>query len=127
LRKGAIVNASDKVGVIIPAGELKAIAYFRPSSALGRIQPGQSAKLRLEGFPWTQYGVIKATVLTVASEPRDGRIRVDFALERDPASAIPVQHGLPAMAEVEVARLSPAALLLPAAGERIRASGSKDE
>jgi multidrug resistance efflux pump len=127
LRKGAIVNASDKVGVIIPAGELKAIAYFRPSSALGRIQPGQSAKLRLEGFPWTQYGVIKATVLTVASEPRDGRIRVDFALERDPASAIPVQHGLPAMAEVEVARLSPAALLLRAAGERIRASGSKDE
>jgi multidrug resistance efflux pump len=120
LRAGALVNASDKVGVIIPSGELKAIAYFRPSSAVGRIQPGQSARLRLEGFPWTQYGVIKATVTTVASEPREGRIRVDMALELDPASAIPFQHGLPATVEIEVARVSPATLLLRAVGERIK-------
>lgn len=122
LRTGSIVNASDKIGVIIPSGELKAIAYFRPSSALGRIRPGQSSRLRLEGFSWTQYGVIRATVTTVASEPRDGRIRVDFAIERDPASAIPFQHGLPAVVEVEVARMSPATLLLRAVGERIRTS-----
>jgi multidrug resistance efflux pump len=120
LRAGALVNASDKIGVIIPSGELKAIAYFRPSSAVGRIQPGQSARLRLEGFPWTQYGVIKATVTTVASEPREGRIRVDMALELDPASAIPFQHGLPATVEIEVARVSPATLLLRAVGERIK-------
>ena len=122
LRPGALVNASDKIGVIIPRGELKAIAYFRPSSALGRIQPGQPARLRLEGFPWTQYGVIRATVTTVASEPRDGRIRVDLALEPDPSSLIPFQHGLPAMVEVEVARISPATLLLRAVGERVKTS-----
>ncbi len=122
LRAGAIVNAGDKIGVIIPAGELKVVAYFRPSSALGRIHPGQSARLRLEGFPWTQYGVIKATVTTVASEPRDGRIRIDLAMHRDPTSAIPFQHGLPASVEIEVARLSPATLLLRNAGERIKTS-----
>ena len=122
LRAGAIINAGDKVGVIIPQGELKAVAYFRPSSALGRIQPGQPARLRLEGFPWTQYGVINATVTTVASEPRDGRIRIDLALFRDPQSAIPFQHGLPATVEVEVARLSPAALLMRAVGERVKPS-----
>lgn len=122
LRAGAILNASDKVGVIIPHGELKAIAYFRPSSALGRIQTGQPARLRLEGFPWTQYGVIEATVTTVASEPRDGRIRVDLALARNPDSQIPFQHGLPAVVEIEVARLSPAALLLRAVGAGLKAS-----
>jgi multidrug resistance efflux pump len=120
LRPGAFVSAGDKLGVIIPPGELKAIAYFLPSSSLGRIQPGQPAQLRLEGFPWIQYGVIKATVMNVAGEPRDGHIRIELALEVDPASAIPVQHGLPAMVEVEVDRLSPATLLLRAAGERIR-------
>lgn len=124
LRAGAIVNAGDKIGVIIPAGELKVVAYFRPSSAIGRIQPGQPARLRLEGFPWTQYGVINATVATVASEPRDGRIRIDLTLHRDPASAIPFQHGLPATVEVEVARLSPAVLLLRNTGERVRTSES---
>jgi multidrug resistance efflux pump len=122
LRPGAVVSAGDKLGVIIPHAELKAIAYFLPSSSLGRIQTGQPAQLRLEGFPWTQYGTIKATVLTVASEPRDGRIRIELALHDNPASAIPVQHGLPAMVEVEVDRLSPATLLLRAAGERIRSS-----
>lgn len=120
LRAGAVVNAGDKIGVIIPAGALKVVAYFRPSSALGRIQSGQPARLRLEGFPWTQYGVINATVTTVASEPRDGRIRIDLTMQRPPASAIPFQHGLPANVEVEVARLSPAALLLLNAGERIK-------
>jgi multidrug resistance efflux pump len=119
-RPGAFVSAGEKLGVIIPPGELKAIAYFLPSSSLGRIQPGQPAQLRLEGFPWTQYGVIKATVLTVASEPRDGHIRIELALDADPASTIPIQHGLPAMVEVEVDRLSPATLLLRSAGERIR-------
>lgn len=122
LHAGAIVNAGDKIGVIIPAGELKVVAYFRPSSALGRIQPGQPARLRLEGFPWTQYGVINATVTTVASEPRDGRIRIDLTMHRDPASAIPFQHGLPASIEVEVARISPATLLLHNAGERIKST-----
>lgn len=122
LRAGAIVNVGDKIGVIIPAGELKVVAYFRPSSAIGRIQPGQPARLRLEGFPWTQYGVINATVATVASEPRDGRIRIDLKLHRDPDSAIPFQHGLPATVEVEVARLSPAILLLRNAGERVKSS-----
>jgi membrane fusion protein (multidrug efflux system) len=122
LRAGAIVNVGDKIGIIIPAGELKVVAYFRPSSAIGRIQPGQPARLRLEGFPWTQYGVINATVTTVSSEPRDGRIRIDLAMHRDPASAIPFQHGLPATVEVEVARLSPATLLLRNAGERIKSS-----
>lgn len=120
LRPGAFVSAGEKLGVIIPPGELKVIAYFLPSSSLGRIQPGQPAQLRLEGFPWTQYGTIKATVLTVASEPRDGHIRIELAPHSDPASAIPIQHGLPAMVEVEVDRLSPATLLLRAAGERVR-------
>jgi membrane fusion protein (multidrug efflux system) len=124
LSAGAVISAGDKIGVIIPRGDLKAVAYFRPSLAVGRIQPGQTARLRLEGFPWTEYGVINATVATVASEPRDGQIRIELALHRDPDSAIPFQHGLPASVEIEVTRLSPASLLLRAAGERIRSSQS---
>lgn len=126
LPAGAVVSAGDRIGVIIPPGNLKAVAYFRPSSAVGKIQPGQTARLRLEGFPWTEYGVINATVESVASEPRDGHIRIELALKRDPASAIPFQHGLPAMAEIEVVSLSPASLLMRAAGERIKSAESSD-
>jgi multidrug resistance efflux pump len=55
LRVGAVVREGDKLGAVVPPGDLKVAAYFFPPAALGRIQPGQPARLRLEGFPWTQY------------------------------------------------------------------------
>jgi membrane fusion protein (multidrug efflux system) len=117
LPPGAVINTGDKLGVIIPPGGLKAIAYFH-HSALGRIHTGQPALLRLEGFPWTQYGTISAKVATVASESREGRFRVDLELEFKSGSPVPFQHGLPGRVEIEVDRLSPATLLLRAIGKR---------
>ena len=117
LRSGTVVSVGDTLGAIIPAGDLKVAAHFLPRVALGRIQPGQPARLRLEGFPWTQYGSVAATVVKVADEPRDGRIRVELAIQDRPAS-IPLQHGLPGVVEVEVERVSPATLVLRVAGKR---------
>jgi hypothetical protein len=100
---------------IIP-GMLKIMTDFLPPAALGRIQPGQPARLRLEGFPWTQYGAVAATVASVASEVRDGQVRVELAVRSDAASPIPLQHGLPGTIEVEVDHVSPATLVLRTAG-----------
>jgi len=83
---------------------------------LGRIRPGQHARLRLEGFPWAQYGSVSATITNVASEIRDGTIRVEMALDSNPGSRIPLQHGLPGSVEVEIETLSPANLVLRTAG-----------
>jgi len=113
---GSIVTVGDRLGAIVPPGELKAIAYFLPPAALGRIQVGQSARLRFDGFPWTQYGSVSATVASIAREPRHGRVRVELTVHPHPASPIPLQHGLPGMVEVQVARVSPATLVLRAAG-----------
>lgn len=117
LRVGAFVLEGDRLGAVVPPGELKAIAHFLPPPALGRIRPGQPARMRLDGFPWTQYGTIAATVTSVASEIRDGRVRVELTVHPDPASPIPFQHGLPGSVEVEVDRVSPATLLLRVAGK----------
>lgn len=122
LRVGGVVHVGDQIGAIVPASGLRVVAYFHPSSALGRIRAGQTAELRLEGFPWGQYGSIRATVTNVTNEPRDGRIRADLAIETDPVSSIPIQHGLPGTIEVEVERISPANLLMRAVGKRLGAS-----
>lgn len=116
LRIGAVVREGSQLGAIVPPGPPKAVADFHPQTALGRIQPGQPGRLRLEGFPWTQYGTVSATVTSVASEARDGRVRVDLTLRPDSTSAIPLQHGLPGTVEVEVERISPATLVLRTAG-----------
>jgi len=118
LRIGAVVHEGDKLGAIVPAGALRVVAEFAPSAALGRVKPGQTARLRLAGFPWTEYGSLTATVASVASEPRGGQLRVELFISPDTASMIPLQHGLPTSVEVEVDRVSPATLMLRAAGKR---------
>jgi membrane fusion protein (multidrug efflux system) len=119
-RVGSVVRAADKLGALVPAGEPRAVAFF-PAAAVGRVRPGQPARLRLDAFPWAQYGTVAATVADVGNEPSGGLVRVELMLAADPASAIPVEHGMPGWAEVEVERVSPAVLLLRAAGQMLAA------
>jgi multidrug resistance efflux pump len=116
LRIGAVVHEGEKLAAVIPKGKLRVVANFDPPAALGRIRPGQHARLRLEGFPWAQYGSVSATITNVASEIRDGNIRVEMALDSNSDSRIPLQHGLPGSVEVEIETLSPANLVLRTAG-----------
>jgi membrane fusion protein (multidrug efflux system) len=121
---GTVVREGEKIGAVVPPGRLKVIADFLPATALGRIRPGQPARLRLEGFPWTQYGAVKARVTRVASELRNERVRVDLAADAATASLIPFQHGLPGTVEVEVDHVSPATLVLRTAGLLLATPGS---
>jgi membrane fusion protein (multidrug efflux system) len=122
---GAYIKEGDHLAAIVPKGKLTAVARFSPPAALGRIRPEQPARIRLPGFPWTQYGSIKATVTRVASETRDGLVRVELDLHPEPGSPIPLQHGLPAEVEVEVERVSPAVLVLRAAGKLLTSTQSR--
>jgi membrane fusion protein (multidrug efflux system) len=75
--------------------------------------------MRLDGFPWAQYGAVPATVETVAGEVRDGTVRVELAPDASPSLPVPMQHGLPGSVEVRVERVAPVALALRAAGQFI--------
>jgi membrane fusion protein (multidrug efflux system) len=119
LRVGSVVHEGDRLGAIIPQGGLKAVAYFPPGVALGRIRVDQAAQLRLDGFPWTQYGTISMAVANISNEARDGQIRIEFKVKSDATTRIPLQYGLTGAVEVEVDQLSPAALLLRIIGKRL--------
>jgi membrane fusion protein, adhesin transport system len=121
LRPGAHVNEGQQLGVILPSGNVQVIAEFQPAAALGKLHAGQRAAVRLDGFPWAQYGTIPAEVSRVADEIRDGKVRVELALTAASRSPIPLQHGLPGSVEVEVERVSPAQLLLRSAGAMVGA------
>jgi multidrug resistance efflux pump len=122
LRAGSVVSEGEKIGAIIPDGRLIVVAQFAPPDALGRIRPGQHAQLRLDGFPWTQYGAVQAEVTRVASEVRDGAVRVELAVDTSQPARIPLQHGLPGSLEVAVERVSPAALALRTSGGLLTSS-----
>lgn len=116
---GEFVAAGQKLVTVIPAGELIAVADFEPAAVLGRVRPGQSAQLRLDGFPWAQYGSVAATVSRVAGEIRDNRIRVEFMPSAGWPAGVRAQHGLPGTMEVTLETVAPARLLLRAAGQRL--------
>lgn len=109
---GTFIKEGDRVGAVLEPSELKIVAQFEPSGALGRIRSGQVARMRLGGFPWTQYGALPARVTLVAEELRDERIRVELALDRSTPAQVALQHGLPGVVEVEVERVAPITLVL---------------
>lgn len=92
--------------------EIKVIAYF-PRTALAHLQVGQPARVRLTGFPRK----LSAQVVNVAGAAAAGPIRVELRLLSDPNSPLPWQPGFVGTAEVEIERVSPATLVLRAAGQ----------
>jgi multidrug resistance efflux pump len=117
VRAGAYIYNGDVLGAIVPTGALRIVAEFSPASAFGRIHPGQPARLKLQGFSWTEYGSVAASVCAVAEEIRDGRVRVEMSLSAPNTTRVPLQHGLPGSVEVEVERITPARLVFRAAGQ----------
>ncbi|MBL8771702.1 MAG: HlyD family efflux transporter periplasmic adaptor subunit [Phenylobacterium sp.] len=124
LAAGAYVEAGQKLATIVPDGRLTLVAEFPSGGALGRVRPGQTARLRLDGYPWAQYGVVTARVLRVASEPRGGLLRADLSVSPATGGGLPLRHGMAGAAEVAVERVSPAVLVLRAAGQALGAGGA---
>jgi multidrug resistance efflux pump len=118
LRPGAHIGQGQQIGIIVPSSAVQMVAEFSPS-ALGKIQPGQAAAVKLEGFAWAQFGTLSARVSRVAGDVRDGKIRVELAVSAPAHSRLPLQHGLPGSVEIEVERVTPALLLLRSAGQTV--------
>jgi membrane fusion protein, adhesin transport system len=116
LYAGAYVAEGQRLISVVPPGELMIMGDFDPGSAIGRVHPGQRATMRLDGFPWAQYGSIDATVSRVATEIRDGAVQVEFTPSRTGNPTAIMQHGIPGVIEVAVERAAPASLVLRASG-----------
>ena len=116
LRPGQWVARGTRIAAVVPQGGIQVVAAFRPGDALGRIRAGQSARFRLDGFPWTEYGFVRSRVSSLASEALSGSARIESSLADDASFPVALQHGWPGTLEIEVERVSPAVLVLRASG-----------
>jgi membrane fusion protein (multidrug efflux system) len=125
LGAGAFIADGQRLGTILATDAKVRVRARFPKEVVGMIQPGQRAQLKLDGYPWTIYGTVPATVTRVGTEPGisatpeaiPGTIRVELDIQTPADSRIQMQHGLTATVEIEVARVSPVALLMRAIGE----------
>lgn len=123
-----LIEASTLAHVASQAdGKLFVQAEFSPDTAFGRLQPGQPARLMLQAFPWIEHGSVVLRVAAV-QPPRagDGSVQVTLSLPTHNDTATnrrppPLQAGLAGRVEVEIARLSPMALLWRRLGHDVQA------
>ena len=107
IRPGSVVNMGDKLVSIVPTGEVMIIAHFSKEATVGRISPGQTAEMRLDAYPWMQFGTVKAQVANVGSESNNGKVRVDLTIRAQEKPKFSIRHGLTGLVEVEVNRIKP--------------------
>jgi multidrug resistance efflux pump len=118
VQPGSVVKEGERIATIVSTGELHVIAQYAPAEALGLVHAGQTARVRLEGFPWTEYGEVKARVTDVARELRDGQARVELEV-LNASPRIPLQHGMPGTVQIELEQATPMELVLRAAGRLV--------
>lgn len=125
LGAGAFIADGQRLGTIVANdADVRVRARF-PKEVVGMIQPGQVAQLKLDGYPWTIYGTVPARVTRVGTEPGQqatpeaipNTVRVELDIETPSDSRIQIRHGMTATVEVEIARVSPVALLMRSIGE----------
>jgi membrane fusion protein (multidrug efflux system) len=121
LSEGSVVQAGASFGVLLPSAPLRVVAEYPPAAALGRVRPGQTAWMRLHGFPFTQYGRLRLRVAHRADEVHEGRVRVELEID-DTQFPVSLSHGLPGSTDIEVESVTPIQLCRRALG-RLVASG----
>lgn len=82
---GQVVSSGQEVMRIVPEDSALEIAVYVLNKDIGFVKAGQEAIVKIESFPFTQYGTISAHVVRVA---RDAIPEPDASLiEGDPARA----------------------------------------
>jgi multidrug resistance efflux pump len=113
LQPGRMVQPEDILLTVVPTEANRVVAWFPPGEAIGRIESGQTAILRLQAFPWTRYGTVPLTVLAVGNAAETRGIAVTLSAEDSP---LPLSHGMPGQVEITLSQSTPLGLSLLAAG-----------
>jgi hypothetical protein len=107
-----LIYETSQQASIQPTGQV--VALF-PLSAASQIHAGQPANIQLENLPSDRFGNVPATVVQVNQTIQGLQVMLDLK----PVSGSPfqLQAGLKGSVKIEVAQVSPAALVLRVIGD----------
>ncbi|MEM7245644.1 MAG: HlyD family efflux transporter periplasmic adaptor subunit [Acidobacteriota bacterium] len=126
LAVGAVVEEGQPIATLTREGPVQVTAVFPATTSLGHLHAGQPARVRLHGFTWSQHGSLQARVVRVGTQPREQLLQVVLEVTGTVPPTLPLTHGLAGVVEVEVERISPATMVLRAAGDTLTPRGSDE-
>ena len=65
---GGVVTAGQQLMVVVPIGGKLEGEVWIENKDVGFVQPGLAAELKIESFPFTRYGTVPGTVVTVSPD-----------------------------------------------------------
>jgi hemolysin D len=89
---GGVVQPAQPVMVIVPDNAQPVVEAQILNKDIGFIKPGQPVRVKLEAFPFTDYGIVPGVVETISRDAID--MSQGGAPQRDEKSGRPVQQGL---------------------------------
>ncbi len=110
---GQWVPTGTPLATLARGDAVEVVAHFAPADAVGRLAPGQPARLSLHSRPWSWYGRTPLRLVAAAQEADASGVRVVFGVEGPDAELV---HGMTGWVEVEVERTVPAALVVRSLG-----------
>jgi hypothetical protein len=76
-----VIKAGETVATVIPDNATEVIARaVIPASGFGRIETGQEVNIKLSGFPYMQYGVLKGRIYSLSQVPGEDGFIADIEL-----------------------------------------------
>ena len=68
--KNQYINVGAKVASIIPTNDARIIGRIQiPSVGFGKVQVGQNVNIKLNGFPYMEFGVLKGKINSLSAVP----------------------------------------------------------
>jgi len=76
-----VIKVGETLATIIPTSPANIVARaIIPKSRFGKIEIGQEVNIKLSGFPYMQYGVLKGRIYSLSQVPGEGGFYADIEL-----------------------------------------------
>jgi len=78
------VNSGDKVMTIIPENQGKILGRIKsPESMSGKIRLGQRVNIKVNGYPYMEYGTLQGIVRTISLVPNENNYAIEVNLTNE--------------------------------------------
>jgi HlyD family secretion protein len=111
------LKAGDTFAIIEPTNSTPTAFAFVPAAGFGKVRLGQRVTIRLDAYPYHEFGLVEAKVAAVSAVAVDGQYRVLLDLPKglwlSSAKAVQFSQNMEGDARIEVDRLRLIQQLLP--------------
>ncbi|MBR6182956.1 MAG: HlyD family efflux transporter periplasmic adaptor subunit [Bacteroidales bacterium] len=82
--RGQWVNSGDIIASVATDGGMKVKGRLKvPSSGFGKVAVGQTVNIKLNGFPYLEFGILKGVVVSISPVPEDTAAGLAYTVDVD--------------------------------------------